>query len=162
TRAPRRDHEELLHGTVPEVAMALEAALENLCSELRHFRDLLASLDTTVRQDRPDASEAMVIDEVSDGITELESLCKESLDAAEEALRASGPFDPDRLRRSLAGSQLRFHAITHILVSDLLTFETLGALVGFGRSHGRRWAAWVHVVRQSLERCREYSAALAT
>jgi hypothetical protein len=142
--------------------MALEAALEKLCSDLRYFRDALGGLETTATQDRPETEGGMVVDEVSDGITELESLCKECLDGAEAALRAvAQPFDANRLRRSLAGSQLRFLSASHLLFSNLLAFEKISALVGFGRTHGREWAAWAHVVRQGLERCREFGAELA-
>ncbi|HVO56791.1 MAG TPA: hypothetical protein VMT51_03755 [Dongiaceae bacterium] len=135
--------------------MALEAALENLCSDLRKLRDAIAGVERTVTQDRPEMEAVILVDEVSDDVTELESFCRECLDAAEAALRSVDPaFDAARLRRSLASAELRFHAIAHLLVSDLLTYEKVGALVGFGRKYGHEWAAWVHAVRLGLEKCR--------
>ena len=142
--------------------MALEAALEKLCSDLRHFRDALTGLDTTVTQDKPETGAVMLVDEVSDAITDMESACRECLDGAETALRSvAQPFDANRLRRSLAGSQLRFHTISSLLVSDLLTYQKVSALVGFGRNHGHEWASWVFAVRQGLEKCRTAASELA-
>jgi hypothetical protein len=136
--------------------MALEAALEKLCEDLRHLRDRVTELETTVVQDRPSSGEVILVDEVSDAITDMESASRECLDAAETALCAlREPFDPNRLRRSLAGSQLRFHSISAGFLSDLLTYEKIGALVGFGREHGREWEAWVRAVRVGFEALRQ-------
>ena len=141
--------------------MALEAALENLCSELRKLRDAITGVERTVTQDRPQSDAVILVDEVSDDVTEMESSCRECLDAAEAALCAvDQPFDATRLRRSLAGSQLRFHAIADLLVSHLLTYEKVSALVGFGRKHGHEWAAWVHALCLGLEKCRAALAGL--
>jgi hypothetical protein len=142
--------------------MALEAALEKLCSDLRRFRDTLTGLETTVTQDKPDSGEVVLVGEVSDAVTDMESACRECLDAAETALSTiTQPFDANRLRRSLGGSQLRFHSISHLLVSNLLTYEKISALVEFGAEHGYEWEAWVQAVRVGLEECRTAIAELA-
>ena len=134
--------------------MALEAALEDLCKELRQFRDVLSGLEATVVQDRPTSGEVILVDEVSDDVTEIDSLAKESLDAAEEALRSvAEPADAHRLRRALAGSQLRFLRISHTLVSRLLAYEQIRALVGFGRKRGPEWMAWVRAVQAGVDNC---------
>lgn len=135
--------------------MALEAALEKLCSDLGHFLDTLTGLDTTVTEDQPESGEVVLVGKVSDAITEIESQCRECIDAAESALSAvNHPFDANRLRRSLSGSQVQFQSIAHLLVFDLLTYETISALVGFGAEHGHGWQAWVRAVRVGLEECR--------
>jgi len=142
--------------------MALDAALEQLCSELRRFRDILAGLETTVTEDRPETGAVILVDEVSNAITDLDSQSRECLDAAEAALCAvDQPFDPHRLRRSLAGSQLSFHLMARLLVSDLLTYEKIGALVGFGSERGHGWDSWVRAVRLGLEECRAATTGLA-
>ena len=135
--------------------MALEAALEKLCGDLRKLRDAIAGLERTVTQDRPATQAVILVDEVNDDVTDMDGASRECLDAAETALRSVAPtFDAARLRRSLASAELRFHAISDLLLSDLLTYEKVGALVGFGRKHGHEWTAWVHAVRLGLEKCR--------
>lgn len=135
--------------------MALEAAFENLYRDLRIFRDILQGLRMTVTEDRPERDAVVLVDEVSDAVTELVGLAEESLDAAEEARKAGGPsFDPNHMRRSLARSQKQFHHLVQILVFDLLSYDRIGALVQFGRERGPAWMAWVNSVRQGLDRCR--------
>jgi hypothetical protein len=142
--------------------MALEAALEKLCEDLRHLRDRVTELETTVVQDRPSSGEVILVDEVSDAVTEIDSACRECLDGADMALCAlREPFDPSRLRRALAGSQLRFHSISDAFISGVFAFEKITALVGFGREHGHEWEAWVRAFLMGSEDLRQAIAGLA-
>lgn len=133
--------------------MVLEATFDMLCSDLRKLRGILHDFNVNV-EDKPGTESVRLVDDVSDEVTELLGLSEESLSAAEEARRAAGPaFDPNQMRRSLAGSQKQFHGLSRNLFSNLLSYERISELIQFGREH-RDWRGWVDSVRQGLETCR--------
>lgn len=135
--------------------MALESALSNLCESLKALHGLLDGLDFTVTEDVPKRGSVVLVDQVSEGISELLALTEECLDAAGESQRAAGqPYDPNQMRRSLVVSQKQFHRLSQILFSRLLAYEQISALVQFGRKRGREWMAWVDTLRQGLDKCR--------
>jgi len=135
--------------------VALEAALSNLCNSLRALYGVLDGLRLTVTEDVPRSGSVVLVDQVSEEVTELLGLSKECIDAAEESERAAGqPYNPNQLRRFLAVSQKQFHRLAKILMSSLLSYEQVSVLVEFGRSRGREWMAWVNSVREGLEKCR--------
>ena len=132
--------------------MTLEAALLKLRTGLREFRDVLQGLELTVTHDRPEGDSVILVDQVGDTITEVDSLLREVLDAAEDALSAADrSLDAYGLRRSLAVAHERFLQLSRLVSSDLLGFEKISALVGFGRERGRGWMAWVATLRKGLE-----------
>lgn len=133
--------------------MALEAALERLCGDLRKLCEILRDFDVNVG-DKPATQSVLLADDVSDEVTELFALSQESFITAEEARKTSGsPFEANQLRRSLTESQKKFHLLSRGLLSSLLTYERIGELVQFGERK-REWLGWVNSVRQGLERCR--------
>jgi hypothetical protein len=135
--------------------VALESALSNLCESLKALHGVLDGIRLTVSEDVPNRGSVVLVDQVSEEISELLGLTEECLDAAGEAQKAAGlPYDPNRLRRSLVVSQKQFHRLPQILFSKLLAYEPISALVQFGRKRGREWMAWVNILRQGLDKCR--------
>jgi hypothetical protein len=133
--------------------VALEAALELLVKHLGMLHGIVHDLDINAG-DIGETQSARLADDVSESVTELSGLCQESLTFATEARDASDqPFDPNKLRKSLAESQQQFHKLSRSLFSNLLSYERISELVQFGRER-RRWLGWVNSVRQGLERCR--------
>jgi hypothetical protein len=132
--------------------LALEAAFDRLCIDLRKLRDLLHDVDVNIG-DKPEAEGVLLVDDMSDGVTELVGLSEECLSTAEEARRFAGPtFEPNQMRRSLAESQKQFHSLSKILWSNLLSYDRISALVQFGSKHSPEWRGWVDSVRQGLDR----------
>jgi hypothetical protein len=135
--------------------VALESALSNLCASLQALHGLLDSLRLTVTEDVPKKGSVVLVDQVSEEVTELLGLTEECLEAARESQRAAGqPHDLNQLRRSLVVSQKQFHRLSQILFSRLLAYELISALVQFGRKRGGEWMAWVDILRQGLDKCR--------
>jgi hypothetical protein len=135
--------------------VALETALSNLCDRLKALHGVLDGLHLTVTEDVPQRGSVVLVDQVSEEVSELLGLTEECLDAAGEAQRAAGqPYDPNQMRRSLVVSQKQFHRLSQILFSKLLAYELISALVQFGRKRGREWMAWVDTLRQGLDKCR--------
>lgn len=132
--------------------MALEAAFERLCIDLRKLRDLLHDVDANIG-DKPETDGVLLVDDMSDGVIELVGLSEECLSTAEEARRFAGPaFEPNQMRRSLAESQKQFHSLSRNLWSNLLSYDRINALVQFGSKHRPQWRGWVDSVRQGLDR----------
>ena len=135
--------------------MALELALSNLCTSLKTLHGVLDGLRFTVTEDVPKTGSVVLVDQVSEEVTELLGLSEECLDAAIESQRAAGqPYDPNQMRRSLVVSQKQFHHLSQILFSRLLAYEPIASLVQFGRKRGREWMAWVDTLRHGLDKCR--------
>ncbi len=135
--------------------MALELALSNLCTSLKTLHGVLDGLHFTVTEDVPKTGSVVLVDQVSEEVTELLGLSEECLDAAIESQRAAGqPYDPNQMRRSLVVSQKQFHHLSQILFSRLLAYEPIASLVQFGRKRGREWMAWVDTLRHGLDKCR--------
>jgi len=133
--------------------LSLEASLDKLCNDLRRLRGVLRDFNVNT-QDKPDSESVHLVDDVSDEVTELFGLSEESLSVAEETCRAAEPpFDPSRMRRSLASSQRHFYSLLRNLFSNLLSYERISELVQLGREH-RDWRGWVESVRQGLETCK--------
>lgn len=139
--------------------MSLETSLNKLCNDLRQFREILQGVEMTVTQDRPETETVVLVHEVSDDVTEIDSLCQESLEYAEAALHAAA-HDANRVRQSLDRSQHQYLAFSRIMASRLLSYEKVAALVRFGHDHGRGWMAWVTSLRRGLELCRPGADAL--
>jgi hypothetical protein len=133
--------------------VALEAALNMLVTDLEKLNGILGELDINAGDfGEPEAGHLAT--EVCESITELFGRSKGALSLAGEARDAGGePFDPNKLRRSLAESQKNFQILSRNLFSNLLSFERIGDLVGFAREH-KPWNGWVNSVRVGLERCR--------
>ena len=132
--------------------MALEAAFDKLCSDLRKLREMLHDVDVNVG-DRPEAEGVLLVDDMSDGVTELVGLSEECLSTAEEARRAAGPpFEPNQMRRSLADSQKQFHILSRHLFSNLLSYDRTSALVRFASKNRPAWRGWVDSLRQGLDK----------
>jgi hypothetical protein len=135
--------------------VALELALSNLCTSLKTLHGVLDGLRFTVTEDVPKTGSVVLVDQVSEEVTELLGLSEECLDAAIESQRAAGqPYDPNQMRRSLVVSQKQFHHLSQILFSRLLAYEPIASLVQFGRKRGREWMAWVDTLRHGLDKCR--------
>jgi hypothetical protein len=132
--------------------VALEAAFDKLCSDLRKLREMLHDVDVNVG-DRPETEGVLLVDDMSDAVTELVGLSEECLSTAEEARQAAGPsLDPNQMRRCLAESQKQFHKLSRNLWSNLLSYDRVRALVQFGSKHRPEWRGWVDSVRQGLDR----------
>jgi hypothetical protein len=135
--------------------VALEPALSNLCTSLQTLHGVLDGLRFTVTEDTPESGGVVLVDQVSEEVTELLGLTEECLDAAVESQRAAGqPYDPNQMRRFLVVSQKQFHRVSQILFSKLLAYEPIASLVQFARQRGREWMAWVDTLRHGLDKCR--------
>jgi hypothetical protein len=135
--------------------MALEAAFEDLTSQLRKLRDVLQGVQLTAVEDRPERGAVVLVDEMGDAAEELLGQLEDALGAANKARRAAGPsLDLNRTRRHLAESQESFRPLSQTVYANLLSYERIAALLQFARERGRQWMAWVNSVRQGLERTR--------
>jgi hypothetical protein len=79
------------------------------------------------------------VDQFGDAVDDSLGWLQESLAAAVEAQHAvEHPVDIDRARRALANCQERFHRVEQRFASDLVSYEKLKDLTGFGRSRRKR------------------------
>jgi hypothetical protein len=135
--------------------MALEAALEKLCSDLRMVQDILSGLEATFLHDAPEKGGVRLVDDLSDKVTDLRSFAMDALSSAEEALDAEQDIhEQHQMRRALAHSQLQFLELQKSFSVELLTYEEANQLVAFGKKAGGEWPGWVESVLQGLDGCR--------
>jgi hypothetical protein len=135
--------------------VALEAAFQELSSELRKLRDTLVALRLTVVEDKPLAGEAALVDHFDDTILEVMGLLEESLKRARVAQKeVESAADFNAVRRALAACQERFHTIEQRFSSDLVSYDKLKDLADLGSARKREWIPWASTVRQGIEECR--------
>jgi hypothetical protein len=136
--------------------MALERVFQELSDRVRRLRDSFLALQLTIREDLPPQGGVALVDQFGDAVDDSMGWLEESLAAAGEAQRAVGhPVDLDRARRALANCQEQFHRVEQRFASDLISYEKLKDLTGFGRSRRGEWVGWVKSVRRGLEECRQ-------
>jgi len=136
--------------------MALEKTFQELSDGLRKLQDNLLALQLTIREDLPPEGEVALVDQFGDAVDDSLGWLQESLAAAVEAQHAvEHPVDIDRASRALANCQERFHRVEQRFASDLVSYEKLKDLTGFGRSRRGEWLGWVRSVKKGLEQCRQ-------
>jgi hypothetical protein len=142
--------------------MALEVALEQLCSNLRRFQDELSGLEYTFEHDTPEEGGVRLVSDLNDRVTDLRGFLIEAMSSAEEALEAEqSAQEPNQMRRALVYSQQHFLRLQKLFYGDLLTYESAKELLDFGRRAGGRWPGWVHSVLLGLDVCRPWLEASA-
>ena len=136
--------------------MALEKTFQELSDRVRRLRDSLLALQITIHEDLPPQGGVALVDQFGDAVDDCLGWLEESLAAAVEAHRAvEPPLDMDRARRSLVSSQEQFHRVEQRFATDLVSYEKLKDLTGFGRSRRGEWPGWVKSVRKGIEECRQ-------
>jgi hypothetical protein len=63
------------------------------------------------------------------------------------------PIDVDSARHNLTTCQERFQRIEQVFSTNLVSYERLKDLTGFGGERGGEWGAWVIGVKQGIEHC---------
>jgi hypothetical protein len=135
--------------------MALEKIFGELPDSIRKLRDSMLGLQLTIREDLPLEGSVVLVDQFGDAVDDSLGWLEDSLAAAVEAQKyAKPPFDIDRARRALANCQEQFHRMEQRFGSDLISYEKLKDLTGFGRSRRGEWPGWVKSVRKGLDECR--------
>lgn len=135
--------------------MALEKTFGELPNTIRRLRDSLLALQLTVREDLPLHGSVVLVDQFGDAVDDSLGWLEDSLAAAVEVQQcAKHPVDIDRARRALVICQDQFHRMEQRFHSDLISYEKLKDLTGFGRSRRGEWIGWVKSVRKGLEECR--------
>jgi hypothetical protein len=136
--------------------MALEKVFQELSDRVRRLRDSLLALQLTIREDLPPQGSVVLVDQFGDAVDDSLGWLEESLEAAVEAQHAVGrPVDMDRARCALANCQEQYHRVEQRFAADLISYEKLKDLTGFGRSRRGEWIGWVKSVRTGLEECRQ-------
>jgi hypothetical protein len=136
--------------------VALEKMFQELTDCLRRLRDNLLALQLTIREDLPPQGAVALVDQFGDAVDDSLGWLEESLAAAVEAHQAvEHPLDIHQARRALANCQELFHRVAQRFVSDLVSYEKLKDLTGFGRSRRGEWLSWVRSVKDGLEECRQ-------
>ena len=136
--------------------MALEKTFQELSDRLKRLRDSLLALQLTIREDLPPQGGVALVDQFGDAVDDSLGWLEESLAAAVEAHHAvEHPLDMDKARRALANCQEQFHRVEQRFMSDLISYEKLKDLTGFGRSRRGEWLSWVKSVKEGLEECRQ-------
>lgn len=135
--------------------MALDRAFDQLGLHLGALREGLASLRTTVVEDKPLNSDVALVDAFGDAAEDLLGWLEEAqLAAAEAGDAARSPADLNAARGALTLCQERYNLIAHRFTSDLVVYERIGELVRLGRVRGGEWRGWSRGVREALEWCR--------
>jgi hypothetical protein len=136
--------------------MALEKTFGELPHTIRKLRDGLLALQLTVREDLPLHGSVVLVDQFGDAVDDSLGWLEDALTAATEVQQcAKHPVDMDRGRRALSNCQEQFHRMEQRFHSDLISYEKLKDLTGFGRSRRGEWLGWVKSVRKGLDECRQ-------
>ncbi|MBV8834258.1 MAG: hypothetical protein JO108_34100 [Acidobacteriaceae bacterium] len=136
--------------------MALERIFRELPDSIRKLRDSMLALQLTIREDFPLHGSVVLVDQFGDAVDDSLGWLEDSLTAAIEVQEcAKRPVDIDRARRALAICQEQFHRMVRRFDSDLVSYEKLKDLTGFGRSRRGEWLGWVKSVRKGLDECRQ-------
>jgi hypothetical protein len=135
--------------------VAVETTFENLVAKLGALREVVASLQITVVEDRPLKGSVLLVERLGDAVDDLRGLVEEALSAATEALEGVGnPLDEYRARNSLATANRRFIRLEYKFLVDEMSCDSLNELTKLGRHHGHEWLAWTGSVLQALTECR--------
>ena len=135
--------------------MAIEATFQDLVAKLGALREVVASLQITVIEDRPLNGGVLLVERLGDATDDLRGLVEEALAAAVEATTAVGnPLDSYRARNSLANANRQFLSLEYKLMLEQLSSDHLNELRKLGRNHGREWHGWACSVIDALTQCR--------
>lgn len=141
--------------------MGMEATLYTLEVCLHNLRETMASLYTTVVEDRPlgpaDAPQdtPALVDILGNSAEDLTGWAIEALGNIRESQAALHRGDLDGLRRTMATCHQRTTHITQRLFVDLLPYERVADIVRVGRTRGGEWRAWALSVKHALDACRQ-------
>lgn len=136
--------------------MALEAAFNDLGTQLQSLHEGLVGLRTTVMEDKPLRGDAVLVDLFGDAADDLIGWLEEALVAVNEVRQTVAyPVDINHTRRALATCQERFNRIAHLFSSDLVCYERIAELTRFGRTRGGEWRSWADSVKAALDACQQ-------
>ncbi|MBV9788827.1 MAG: hypothetical protein JOZ51_11670, partial [Chloroflexi bacterium] len=136
--------------------MALEAALEQLCSQLLALHETCTNLRTTVWEDKPLQDDVVLVDLFGNAVDDLLGLIEEALAAARDSRQAAGSsFTLQQAGHALLICHDRHTQTSHRYSADLLSYERIRELRRFGRRRGGEWGAWSRGVKVALDSCRQ-------
>lgn len=136
--------------------MALEKIFREFSTQLRKLRDRLQELRVTVVEDKPSKNDAVIVDRFEYAVEDLLGGVEEMLARAKEAQQAAGyPLDMEQARQSLAQCQEQFHRLEQSFSGNLISYERMKDLTGFGSERRGEWPSWVTSVQQGIEQCRQ-------
>jgi hypothetical protein len=134
--------------------MAIEAVFQHLVDRFEAARDAFQSLSLTVIEDRPPRDEVLLVERLGNLIEDLRGWLVEGLAAAADARQAVGhPLDSYGARHALGVANERFVRLEHRFYEEAAAYDTLDALIRFGRQRGGEWLGWSGSVVTAMQGC---------
>ncbi len=136
--------------------MALEKTFREFSMQLRRLRDRLQELRVTVVEDKPSKNDAVIVDRFEYAVEDLLGSVEEMVAKARQAQQAAGyPVDMEQARQALTQCQEQFHRLEQNFSGNLVSYERMKDLTGFGSERRGEWPSWVTSVKQGIEQCRQ-------
>jgi hypothetical protein len=144
--------------------MTLPAAADRLWRATHQLRDDAQALRLHAVEDRPgrqDEPPSKLVENVETASLTLTGWVEETLDAASQAVAASGhPGDPPRLRHALGACAAGVNRMATQLTGELTCGRRLDELSEFAQG-GREQRAWVAAIKDALDRVTHSAWAVA-
>jgi predicted metal-dependent phosphoesterase TrpH len=135
--------------------MTLTAAIDRLWSAAHQLRDDTQALRLHAVEDRPgrqDEAPNKLVENIETASLTLAGWVEETLDAAAQAMAASGhPGDPARLRHALGACADGAERVAAQLTDELTCSRRLDELNEFARG-GREQRAWAAAIKDAVDR----------
>jgi hypothetical protein len=135
--------------------MTVPAAVDRLWGAVHQLRDDVQALRLHAVEDRPGRQEeapSKLVENIETASVTLAGWVEEALDAAAQAVAASGyPNDPARRRHALGICAEAAERIVVQLTEELVCSRRVDELTEFGRC-GREERAWVAAVKEAIDR----------
>jgi hypothetical protein len=136
--------------------VAIEAEFLRLTTAFEAMREALQSLGLTVIEDRPSHGEVLLVERLGNLVEDLRGWAEEGLATAMRGREAvTHPPDLHRARHTLGVANECFIRLEYRFLDEAVSYETVDALVRFGRQRGREWLSWSGSVVQALDGCRK-------
>lgn len=135
--------------------MTLPAAVNRLWGAVHELRDDVQALRLHAVEDHPERpieEQSKLVENIESASLTLAGWVEEVLDAAAQAVAASGyPSDPARLRHALGACAEGAERVATQLTDELICSRRLDELSAFARD-GREQRAWVAAIKDALDR----------
>jgi hypothetical protein len=135
--------------------MTLPAAVDHLWRAAHQLRDDTQALRLHAVEDRPgrqDEAPSKLVENIETASLTLAGWVEETLDAAAQAMAASGhPGDPARLRHAFGACADGAERVAAQLTEELTCTRRLEELDEFARG-GREQQAWVAAIKDAVDR----------
>ena len=135
--------------------MALQPAFQDLCAQVEQLCDALRGL-VTIIEDKPTTGGVALVDNLSNAALDTLGMAEEAVDCAGKAGHAvEPPTDIDRVRRALIECQENYNRIARLFSAELLHYDKMADLTGFGHKRKGEWQSWSETVKETIDRCQQ-------